>query len=135
VGPATLDPPVFAPGDPAPHRPDTVSWTIVDDVAGGERRVRIAHGGVRGQSAGGADITDTYGGEVGLRVGDPGNAWARGATTFEVAWPEATVRTASRLEVRSDPGTWRLTIDLEVFEGEERIAARHWQKTVARHLQ
>ncbi len=34
------EPPVFAPGEPEPHRPDHVTWTIEDDVLARERRVR-----------------------------------------------------------------------------------------------
>jgi putative CocE/NonD family hydrolase len=125
--------PAFAPGEPSPHRPDRVTWTIEDDVLARERRVRIRHGGVRGQ-AGDIDILDSYGGEIGVSTVDPGRAWATGATTFELAFPEAKVRTASRGTLRTEDGEWHLSLELDVFEGDELIAARRWERTVPRGL-
>jgi hypothetical protein len=131
--PATVEPAAFAPGEPSPHRPGRVTWTIEDDVLARERRVRIRHGGVRGQ-AGDIDILDSYGGEVGVSTTDPGRAWASGATTFELAFPEARVRTDSRGTLRTESGEWHLTLDLDVFEDDELIAERRWHRTVPRGL-
>ena len=131
--PAGAEPPVFAPGEPSPHRPDRVTWTIEDDVLARERRVRIRHGGVRGQ-AGDIDILDSYGGEIGVSTVDPGRAWASGATTFELAFPEVAVRTASRGTLRTEDGQWHLTLELDVFEDDELIAERRWDRTVPRGL-
>ena len=131
--PATVEHAAFAPGEPSPHRPDRVTWTIEDDVLARERRVRIRHGGVRGQ-AGDIDILDSYGGEIGVSTTDPGRAWASGATTFELAFPEARVRTASRGTLRTESGEWHLTLELDVFEDDELIAERRWHRTVPRGL-
>ena len=92
VAPSTLEPPTFAPGLPSPHHPDRVLWEVRHDVIADERRVVIDHGGVRGQGASGVEILDSYGGEVGVRGAEPGIAWARGGTTYELAWPEVAVR-------------------------------------------
>jgi hypothetical protein len=134
VAPATLDPPTFAPGEPSAHRPDRVEWSVGYDVITRERRVVIDHGGVRGQ---GSDVEtyDRYGGEVGVRRDEPGSAWARGGTTFELAWPEVKARTESRGQLRTDATTWHLVLELDVFENGERIAQRRWERTVPRHLQ
>ncbi len=126
--------PVFAEGDAEAHRPDRVTWTIEDDVLARQRRVRIDHGGLRGRT-GAVSISDTYGGEIGVSTIDPGLAWATGGTTFELAFPEATVRTASRGSLRSDRDTWHLELELEVFEDDRPIAHRRWERSVPRHLQ
>jgi uncharacterized protein len=136
VGPAALDAPTFAPGDDLPHEPDRVLWEVRDDVAGETRRVVIDHGGVRGQGASGdVMITDSYGGEVGVRGAEPGTAWATGGVTFVLEWPEATVRTASLGTLRTDSETWHLDLALEVRENGEVVAERSWTRAVPRHLQ
>ena len=135
VGPSTLDPPAFAPGLPAPHHPDRVLWEVRHDVIADERRVVIDHGGVRGQGASGVEILDSYGGEVGVRGAEPGIAWARGGTTYELAWPEVAVRAESRGTLRTDASTWYLELELKVFENGELIAERSWERTAPRHLQ
>ena len=71
VPPASLEPPVFTPGQPEPHHPERVLWEVRDDVITGEKRVVIDHGGVRGQGASGVGILDAYGGEVGVRGDAP----------------------------------------------------------------
>jgi hypothetical protein len=65
---------------------------------------------------------------------DPGRAWASGATSFELAFPEVTVRTASRGTLRTDDGLWHLTLELDVFEGDTLLAQRRWERTVPRDL-
>ncbi len=132
-GPPEAEPPVFAVGAQAPHRPDRVTWMIEDDVLARVRRVRIEHGGVRGQ-AGDTRIFDTYGGEIGVSTVDPGRAWATGATSFELSFPEATVRAASSGTLRTEDDAWHLTLDLEVFENDRQIAHRHWERSVPRGL-
>lgn len=134
-GPPVADPPVFAPGDERPHRPDRVVWEVHDDVADRSRRVVIDHGGVRGQASNGAQVLDRYGGEVGVRWDDPGDAWAVGGTTYELTWPEVTVRTESRGSLRTDRDTWRLTLELDVSEDGVPLFHRRWEREVPRHLQ
>jgi hypothetical protein len=95
----------------------------------------IDHGGVRGQGAKGVKIMDAYGGEVGVRGREPGTAWARGGTTYELAWPEVTVRTESRGTLRTDADTWYVELELDVFENGEQIEHRRWERTAPRHLQ
>ena len=45
------------------------------------------------------------------------------------------MRTESRATLRSDPETWHLAIELEVYDGDERIAERRWERTTPRDLQ
>jgi hypothetical protein len=134
-GPPVAPAPTFVPGDPSAHRPEHVTWEVRDDVTGRARRVVIDHGGVRGQGSNGAEVYDRYGGEVGVSWDDPGTAWAVGGTTYELTWPEATVRTESRGSLRTDRDTWRLELELEVFEDDEPRFRRRWEREISRHLQ
>jgi predicted acyl esterase len=134
-GPPVAPPPTFAPGDPVAHRPEHVIWEVRDDVAERARRVVIDHGGVRGQSSNGAEVLDRYGGEVGVRVDDPGTAWAIGGTTYQLTWPEVTVRTESRGSLRTDRDTWRLELEVDVYEDGEHRFRRRWERELPRHLQ
>jgi predicted acyl esterase len=132
-GPPTLPPPVFEPGHPAPSRPERVRWEIREDVLARERTVAIDHGGVRGRT-GLADSSDRYWGEIGVRSHEPGNCRATAGASLELGWDEASVRTDSRATLRSDPENWHLTIELEVFDGNERITERRWERTLPRDL-
>jgi predicted acyl esterase len=133
-GPPVLPPPVFAPGAEVPSLPERVSWEIREDVLARERSVAIDHGGVRGRS-GLADGSDRYWGEIATASYDPGNSRASAGASLRLSWDEASVRTESRATLRSDPETWHLTIELEVFEDDERIAERRWERITPRDLQ
>jgi hypothetical protein len=65
----------------------------------------------------------------------PGDAWVESTTDAEVAWPEATARAQARLELRSDPSTYRFDLTLDVFEDGELIASRRWERIAPRKLQ
>jgi hypothetical protein len=129
-----LPPPVFDRGAPEGSRPERVEWSVREDVLRRERSVEIDHGGERGL-AGVADSRDRYRGRIGVRWDEPGRCEATGEAWLELGWPEAKVRAASRCTLRSDDTTWSLAIEFEVFDGEERIAERRWERTVARDLQ
>lgn len=133
-GPPVAPPPTFAPGAERADRPDRVVWEIRDDVLGRTRSVRIDHGGVRGRT-GPVETLDAYEGEIVVRWDEPGIAQARASGTFQLGFPEATVRTESRGTLRSDASTWYLELELEVFEGDGRIAERRWERTLPRDLQ
>lgn len=132
-GPPLAPPPVFEPGAPTPDRPDRVTWELVDDVLERSRVVRIDHGGERGRY-GIADASDRYWGEIGVRAHEPGIAWASAGASLALSWDAAEVRNEARAELRSDAASWTVAIDLEVFEGEERIAERRWERTIPREL-
>jgi hypothetical protein len=46
-----------------------------------------------------------------------------------------TVRTESRGSLRTDRETWRLELELDVYEDGELIAQRRWDREIPRHLQ
>ena len=133
-GPPVSPPPTFEPGAPEASLPERVRWEIREDVLARERAVLIDHGGVRGLN-GLAESSDRYWGEIGVRSHEPGNAWATAGASLELGWGDITIRNESRATLRSDPETWHLTIELEVFEGDERIAERRWERTTPRDLQ
>ena len=133
-GPPVLPAPVFESGAPEPSLPERVSWQIGEDVLARERSVAIDHGGVRGRS-GLADGSDRYWGEITAGVHDPGNSRASAGASLVLSWDEASVRTESRATLRSDPENWHLSIELEVYDGDELIAERRWARTTPRDLQ
>jgi hypothetical protein len=133
-GPPVSSPPVFDPGAPRASLPERVRWEIREDVLARERAVVIDHGGVRGLN-GLAESSDRYWGEIGVRSHEPGHCVATAGASLELGWGEISVRNESRATLRSDPDTWHLTIELEVFEGDERIAERRWERTTPRDLQ
>jgi uncharacterized protein len=132
-GPPVLPPPVFEPGHPEPLRPERVRWEIREDVLARERTVAIDHGGVRGRT-GLADSSDRYWGEIGVRS-EPGNCRATAGASLELGWDGASVKAEARATLRSDPQTWHLSMELAVFEGDEQIIERRWERTIERDLQ
>ena len=133
-GPPLLPPPEFEPGHAEASRPERVRWEIAEDVLARERTVTIDHGGVRGRS-GLANGSDRYWGAIEVRPHEPGNCRATAGASLELGWVEASVRSEAWATLRSDPETWHLTIGLTVFEGDEQIAERRWERTTARDLQ
>ncbi len=133
-GPPVLEPPTFAPGEPQPSLPEQVTWKIHEDVLARERSVSIDHGGVRGRN-GLAEGSDHYWGEITAGSHEPGTSRASAGASLVLSWDEASVRTESRAMLRSDPERWHLEIELEVFDGDERVAERRWERTTARDLQ
>ena len=122
----------FVPGSgPSDDEADGVVWRFEHDVIGGETRAVTRYGGTY-DGVGGAVVTDDYRGEVGVSTDDPSRAWARGTSTFEIAWPEATVRTEARLNVESDERTIRATIELVASADGTVVTERTWRTTVDR---
>jgi hypothetical protein len=77
-------------------------------------------------------VTDDYRGELGVSTTDPGRAWARGSASFEIRWPEATVRTEANLSVESDRDRFEVEITLHVFDDDELLARREWTRSLPR---
>ena len=133
-GPPVAAAPTFAPGESEGRRPERVRWEIHEDVVGRERAVEIDHGGVRGV-VGATETYDRYHGEIRVRWPEPGHCTATAGAELELVWPEATVRSESRTVLRSDPETWHLTVELDVYEGQQRIVERRWERRTPRDLQ
>jgi putative CocE/NonD family hydrolase len=132
--------PVFAqaPGSALDSGHETVdapvTWRIEHDVLGRETRAITAHGwDYKGEF--GADVRERYEGSVGVSTEDPGRAWARGTARYEIRWPEASVSTEARLDLRSDAQTYVVTVDvIAAEEGGER-RERRFERSIPRDLQ
>lgn len=116
----------FVPGSgPSATEGEGAVWTIEHDVIGRETRVVTRYGGTY-EGDRGAVVTDDYRGELGVSTTDPANAWARGTSSFEITWPEATVRTEAVLSVRSDAHRFEVEILLTAHDGDDEVARRRW---------
>jgi hypothetical protein len=129
--------PEFAPGEPAPvmRAEELPIWRIEEDVLGRKRSVTIDHGFEAKREEDGTGVYARYGGTISVSTRDPGRARAEGGTTFELRFPEATVRTRSHGVLSSDRETWHLVLELEVAEGDDVWHTRRWERSIPRHLQ
>lgn len=122
----------FAPGDgPSDDEADGVEWRIEHDVIARETRVVTRYGGTY-EGAGGVVVTDDYRGELGVSTANPAIAWARGTSSYEIGWPETSVRTEATLRVDSDESRLRAEITLQVWEHDSPVRTRTWHTTVPR---
>lgn len=53
---------------------------------------------------------------------------------YEIRWPEATVRTESRLRLIADATNYEITIDVTAFENGELVGGQRWNETIPRDL-
>jgi hypothetical protein len=60
--------------------------------------------------------------------------WARGEADYRVEWPEATVATSARLDLRGDADAFEVQLDLEAREGDQVRWTRSWHRRIPRHL-
>ncbi len=124
------------------HQHDTESteddwwrWEMDDDDSG-MRVARTGYGGSAELDGARSPYRDRYEGVVGVSRDTPGVAFAEGGEAeFEGGYPEATVRTTSRVRVDSDADAYRVSIELVADEdGRERFR-RTWERTFPRELQ
>jgi hypothetical protein len=137
--PPSLPPPRPAAGDPGarpsdpPDPPAPALWRVVRDVLGRRTEAEIDHGG-RTELPDGAVLVERYRGTVGTALDRPGPTWARGSAEYRVEWPEATVATRARLDLRGDADAFEVRLDLEAREGDELRWTRSWHRRIPRHL-
>jgi hypothetical protein len=117
---------------PDPRSSPPTRWRVVRDVLGRTSEAEIDHGG-RTELPDGSVLVERYQGTVGAAA-DPGPAWARGSASYRVEWPEATVATSARLDLRGDAEAFEVELDLEAREGDELRWARTWRRRIPRHL-
>jgi uncharacterized protein len=115
----------------SPPDPPT-RWRVVRDVLGRASEAEIDHGG-RTELPDGAVLVERYRGTVGATE-RPGLTWARGSADYRVEWPEATVATSARLDLRGDGEAFEVQLDLEAREGDELRWTRRWRRRIPRHL-
>lgn len=122
----------FEPGEgPRDDEADGVEWRTGHDVLRRETTVATRYGGTYEGTAG-AVVTDDYRGELGVSVVDPARAWAHGTSSFQITWPETTVRTEASLRVDSDASELRAEITLRVWEHDTLVRTRTWHTTIPR---
>jgi hypothetical protein len=106
-------------------------WRLVRDVLGRRTEAEIDHGG-RSQLPDGGALVERYRGTVG--DGPDGETWARGSAHYRIEWPEATVATSVRLDLRGDAEAFEVQLDLEAGEDDQPRWARSWRRRIPRHL-
>jgi putative CocE/NonD family hydrolase len=116
----------------SPPDPPT-RWRVVRDVLGHRTEAEIAHGG-RSELPDGTVLAERYQGTVGVALDRPGLSWARGSAAYRVEWPEATVATSARLDLKGDGEAFEVQLELEAREGDELRWARTWHHRIPRHL-
>jgi uncharacterized protein len=137
-GPSPSPPPSLPPprpaatADPGDGDPPVV-WRVVRDVLGHRTEAEIDHGG-RTKLPDGSVLVERYQGTVGVALDEPGLTWARGSASYRIEWPEATVATSARLDLRADAGAFEVQLELEAREGDELRWARTWHRRIPRHL-
>ena len=140
-GPPVAPAPMFAappPGEPdpedGPEQPPVVR--AIERNVGGETRVTTSYGS-RYDGPYGARIEELYDGLVGVSPASPGHAWADARTTYEIAWPETTVRTEARLRFRSTASHYDVVVEVVASEeGPDGIGRveRRFERRISRRL-
>ncbi len=110
------------------------AWSVERDD--GETRAVTSYGSDY-EGSFGARIEERYEGTVGVSKDDPGQAWALGSARYRIAWPELTVETEARLDLRSDAEAYHVTVDVvaEEIDGEFGRVERRFEQTIPRRLQ
>src|SRR5215217_5744381 len=137
-GPSARPPPTLPPPRPrqetaAAAADPPARWRVTRDVLGHRTEAEIDHGGRSDLPDGGA-LTERYQGTVGAALDQPGLTWAQGESSFRIEWPEATVATSVRLDLRGDAEAFEVRLNLEAREGDELRWARSWRRRISRRL-
>jgi uncharacterized protein len=145
-GPSPSPPPSLPPpraedaADGAEPRPGSevdaappVVWRVARDVLGRTTEAVIEHGG-RTVLDGGTVVTERYAGTVGTARDRSWRTWATGEAGYQVEWPEATVATSARLDLRGGADAFDVRIDLEVRDGDQPRWKRSWRRRIPRRL-
>jgi hypothetical protein len=112
-----------------------VVWRIEHDVLARETRAVTAYGGTTEAQEDRPRFTDRYEGTVAVSTVDPGKARAEGRSSYEIEWPEATVRTEVRQLMTSDADAYHLVLELDTWEDGEPRWSRRWDRRIPRKLQ
>jgi hypothetical protein len=110
-----------------------VVWKVVRDVLGRTTEAVIEHGG-RTELDDGTVVSERYQGTVGAALDPPGASWATGEAAYRLAWPEATVTSTARLQLRGDADAFDVRVELEVQEDGRPARTRSWRRRIPRRL-
>jgi len=135
-GPPVADPPgvrVITGHQHSTESTDDGWWRWeVDEPHEGTRLARTGYGSTGTDQGDARTYLDRYEGTVGASTTDAGIAFADGESEFEIAFPEATARTHSRVRVDSTAEAYTVAIELTAYEdGAERFTKR-WDRVIPR---
>jgi uncharacterized protein len=138
-GPPVADPPAVRVITGRQHSTESTEdgWWLweVDEPHDGMHVARTGYGNTDTDQGDARTYRDRYEGTVGASTTDPGIAFSDGECEFELGFPEATVRTHSRVRVDSTPEAYTVAIELSAFEdGAERFTKR-WDRVIPRDAQ
>jgi hypothetical protein len=114
---------------------EDVQWRIEHDVLRRETRAVARYGGPTEADEVAPAFVQWYGGAVGVSTEDPGRAWVDASAAYELAFPEATVRTTSHLRIDSDAEAYHVAIEITAGEDGEEPRRRTWERRIPRNLQ
>jgi hypothetical protein len=135
-GPPVADPPgvrVLTGHQRGTESTDESWWRWeVDEPRDGMHVARTGYGSTGDGDGDARTYRDRYEGTVGASTTDPGVAFSDGECEFEIGFPEATVRTHSRVRVDSTAEAYTVAIELTAYEdGAERFTKR-WDRVFPR---
>ncbi|MGZ5290930.1 MAG: CocE/NonD family hydrolase [Actinomycetota bacterium] len=110
-------------------------WRIEHDVIRRETRAVVRYGGPSEATDEAPAIVQWYEGTVGVSTEDPDRAFVDASATYELRFPEATVRSASRLRIDSDAEAYDVHIEVDAGEGDETLWSRRWDRRIPRAFQ
>jgi uncharacterized protein len=126
--------PVLPPGRESTEESGGVSWRVGRDVLRRETSCFVDHGSTY-ETPGDGEATEGYRGRVTVDTRTFVQR-AEADVRFRLTWPEATVETRSRLDLRIGPADYDVTITLEAVEladgDEQAVGRRRWHRTLPR---
>jgi uncharacterized protein len=124
-------PPVLPLLDPPEPAPATAIWRVSDDVLRRHTIVDTAYG--EEYDALGGRCVDRYVGSVGIDR-RTWSQWAKAEASFELRWPQTSVRAESTIDIAIDAHRFDLTVTLRAYEKDEPVHERTWRREYPRGL-
>ena len=63
-----------------------------------------------------------------------GHQSAVASSRFDISWPEARVSSEARLDLQIDAKAFDVRVNLDVWAGDESVAALEWRRRIPRRL-
>jgi putative CocE/NonD family hydrolase len=104
------------------------------DAAGGSWSISVGLGFDALELEDGLIYTEQGGDTFSIIEGDPLSAKADSAWTISISRGDWRTRVETRSVFTSDPGTFHVTNSLDAYEGNARVFAKTWHKTIPRDL-
>jgi putative CocE/NonD family hydrolase len=114
------------------HGGQDVVWRQGQEVLTRLTWAEVDHGS-RSEAGFGARCAEHYTGRVEIEAAT-GRQRATALSRYEIEWPQASVASEARLDVRADGETFDVRVELDVLHGGRLLAARRWQRKIPRNL-